>query len=461
MARANRPRRHRTRSPGFPGASCGRQRSPSHTLAQSRQHKRRSSRRAQSRPTRGLGSRCWLVALARASSPCRKQSPRQNGLALAHLPGSDRSSSLELPRNVTARREHPVGAQHAVPILLFLSFSASPLLSVLTSFLLYVITSSRSTRLFHRQLPLPSRNHHTSHAIPQHCNDGPSHVHQLIDGKKQEQRLHRQMKRSCRSKYNQHRSPRHTRRSLTTDYQSQQHHHLLPHRKMHPRRLRHKNQRERLINRRAIHIEAIPRRQNERHGLPWHAKRLHLLHRPRQSCLRTRRAKRNRQRLGDRLNKSPHRHACHHHNRQQHAYHKKNQRRVHRPQQLQQRQQHSQAQMPDRVSHRPKHANRRRIHHQIRELEHRLRKAPCKRQHRPPLRLRHQNQRHAKQHAEHHHLQHRALRRGLRNTLRKNIRNHLRRRVRRHVQRFARRRSRQTYAITRPAQTNRRPPDEQ
>src|SRR5271167_376004 len=72
MACANRPRRHRTRSPDFPRTRCRRQRPAAHPLAQPRQHKRRSSRRTEPRASGGLGSRGRLVALARTSSPLGK-----------------------------------------------------------------------------------------------------------------------------------------------------------------------------------------------------------------------------------------------------------------------------------------------------------------------------------------------------------------------------------------------------
>src|SRR4029077_18250874 len=136
--------------------------------------------------------------------------------------------------------------------------------------------------------------------------------------------------------------------------------------------------------------------QDERHGFPRHSKQFHFLKRPWQSRFRTGRRKSNRQRFGHRVQKPPQRNPRQHRNRQQHAYHKKQQRRIHGRQQLQQRQHHSQPEMPDGVRYRSKHANGRHIHHQIRELEHRLRKASRKLQHWPPLRLRHQNQRHGK-----------------------------------------------------------------
>src|SRR5580700_3890247 len=154
MARANRPRRHRTSSPYLSSASCRCQRSSPHPLPQSGQHKRRSPSRTESRSSGGLGHCSRLVALARTSSSLGKQSARQNGLALAHLPPSYRSSTLELPRNVAIRR---ISSRLRVFAYLF--------------------------NVFGLKLAFPSRNHHASHAITQHRNDGASHVHQLIDGK--------------------------------------------------------------------------------------------------------------------------------------------------------------------------------------------------------------------------------------------------------------------------------------
>ncbi len=116
--------------------------------------------------------------------------------------------------------------------------------------------------------------------------------------------------------------------------------------------------------------------------------------------------------------------------------------------------------MPDRVSHRAKHANRRRIHHQIRELEHRLRKASREVQHRAPLRLRHQDQRHGEQYAEHHHLQQLAFRHGLRDALGENVDDELRRRVWHHLERLAGRGRRQGHAVARAAQVDSRKSDE-
>src|SRR5579859_3363316 len=229
---------------------------------------------------------------------------------------------------------------------------------------------------------------------------------------------------------------------------------------MHPRRLRHKNQRQRLINGRSIHIKAVPGRQYERHRLPRHAEQFHLLQRSRQSRFRTSGSKRNRQWLGDRVQKSLDRNSRQQRNRKQHAHHKKKQRRIHRPQQLEQRQHHSQPEVPDRVSHRPKHANRRRIHHQVRELEHRFRKASREVQHRAPLWLRHQDQRHRKQHAEHDHLQDLSFRHGFRDVLGEYVGDDLRRRVRHAADRLPCSRSGQAYAIARAAQVDGRQPDE-
>src|SRR5580704_9406690 len=268
------------------------------------------------------------------------------------------------------------------------------------------------------------------------------------------------MKRSSRAENNQQRTPRHARRPFTADHQREQHHELLSNRRVHPRRLRHKNQRERLINARAVHIKAVAGGQNEGHRFPRHAEQFHLLERARQSRFGTGGSKSNRQRLGDRVQKWLDRYARQQRYRKQHAQHKKKQRRIHGHQQLEQWQHHSQSEVPDRVSHRPKYADRRRIHHQVRELEHRFRKASGEVQHRAPLRLRHQDQSHGEEHAEHDNLQQLAFCDGLGDALGKNVNDDLRRRVRHDADRFSGGGSRKGYTITRAAQVDGRKADE-
>src|SRR5205823_8165954 len=132
----------------------------------------------------------------------------------------------------------------------------------------------------------PARNHHASDAISKNRYGGAAHVHELINREQQKKWFHGQVKRSGSCKDNQEGSPGHPGGSFTAQEKRQNHYGLLAEREMHARRLRDKNERERLIEARAVHIEAVARGQNERDDLPRNAKRFQFLHGDGQSGFR-------------------------------------------------------------------------------------------------------------------------------------------------------------------------------
>src|SRR5713226_4627810 len=109
----------------------------------------------------------------------------------------------------------------------------------------------------------PVGNHDASDAIAENGDGGSPHVHELIDREKKKQRFHGQVKRSCRAENNQQRSARDAGGSFAADQKRKNHQNLLADAGVESRGLNDKKQRQRLIETRAVHIEAVAGGKNE------------------------------------------------------------------------------------------------------------------------------------------------------------------------------------------------------
>ena len=79
------------------------------------------------------------------------------------------------------------------------------------------------------QFAFPASDHDARNAISQNSNCRSPHIHELIDGEEEKQRLHGQMKRSGGAKDDQQGGARHASGPLAADQQRQDHHDLLTH----------------------------------------------------------------------------------------------------------------------------------------------------------------------------------------------------------------------------------------
>src|SRR6267378_5122240 len=130
--------------------------------------------------------------------------------------------------------------QHLFPSPPLLPHKLSNLHFVEPAQLVRIVIALTGSFQLRGKFSFPARNHHARDAIPENSHCSSAHIHELIDREKKKQRLHRQVKRSCRAEYNQQRSARHARRSLAADQQRENHQNLLADTGVKSRGLHHK-----------------------------------------------------------------------------------------------------------------------------------------------------------------------------------------------------------------------------
>ena len=161
-------------------------------------------------------------------------------------------------------------------------------------------------------------------------------------------------------------------RSVRREHEREHHRDLLADGEIDARRLRHEDRRQRQVERAAIEVEAVAKRQDEGHDAARHTERLHAFHGPRQGRFRRGRGEGDEGRLLDGLEEPDDRDAEHQHHRQQHQAEEDGQRHVEGEHEVAEVPQDTQSTVADGIGDGRADADRRVEHHDVGDLEHRL-----------------------------------------------------------------------------------------
>src|SRR5712692_4593709 len=112
----------------------------------------------------------------------------------------------------------------------------------------------------------PARNDYGGQAVAEDVYGGTAHVHELIDGEKEEERLRGKMEGRGGSKDDDERGAGYAGGAFAADEQGEEHDRLLGRGQMDACGLRDQDERERLVEAGAIEIEAVAGGENESDG---------------------------------------------------------------------------------------------------------------------------------------------------------------------------------------------------
>src|ERR1700686_1786991 len=145
----------------------------------------------------------------------------------------------------------------------------------------------RRWRFLGWEFVFPAGDYYRGQAIAEDVYAGAAHVHQLVDGEEQEERLRREMEGSGGGENDDQRRAGYAGSAFAADEQGEEHDRLLGNGEMDAGGLGDEEQRERLVEAGAVKVEAVAGGENEGDGIAGNAEGFHFFHGSRESGLGT------------------------------------------------------------------------------------------------------------------------------------------------------------------------------